>query len=124
VANPLRLDELFRTIDTKDTTGFLRFVTADARFQFGNAPALAGREAIGAAVGGFFQSIRSLRHVIHDSWSRDDSLVCRGEVTYTRHDGAEVTVPFVNVFYLHGTLIGEYRIYVDLAPLFAPAGAR
>jgi hypothetical protein len=81
---------------------------------------VAGREAVGDAVSQFFASIRALRHRLLDRWQRDDSLVCRGEVTYTRHDGSEVSVPFANVFRLHDGRIGEYLIYVDITPLFAP----
>ena len=44
------LDELFQRIDSKDTAGFLSFLTSDARFRFGNATPLQGRQAIGDAV--------------------------------------------------------------------------
>jgi hypothetical protein len=114
--------ELFRVIDEKNTARFVEFLADDARFRFGNLPALEGKAAIGAGVGQFFASIRALRHCLLDSWERDGSLVCRGEVTYTRHDGREVTVPFTNVFYLSAGRIRDYQIYVDLAPLYASGG--
>jgi hypothetical protein len=45
--------------------------------------------------------------------------VCEGLVTYTRLDGSQVIVPFVNVFYLRGDKIARYLIYIDNGPLFA-----
>ena len=36
-----------------------------------------------------------------------------------RHDGREVTLPFVNVLALAGDRIADYRVYIDGAPLFA-----
>lgn len=113
-------NSLLASIDGKDLAGFLDFVTDDAEFRFANSPPVTGREAIGAAVGGFFDSIRSSRHVAHRTWEDSDSAVCQGDVTYTRLDGREVTVPFVNVFYFRGDRIARYLIHIDLAPLFAP----
>jgi hypothetical protein len=45
--------------------------------------------------------------------------VCEGEVTYRRHDNSEITLPFADAFDLRGDLISGYRIYIDIAPLFA-----
>ncbi len=45
--------------------------------------------------------------------------MCEGLVTYTRLDGSQVTIPFVNVFYLRGDKIARYLIYIDNGPLFA-----
>jgi len=39
-------------------------------------------------------------------------------VTYTRHDGSVLTVPFANVFEMRGDKIAAYRIYVDNSLLF------
>jgi len=41
-------------------------------------------------------------------------------VTYTRHDGTNLTLPFVNVFAMRGDLIQDYLIYIDATPLYAP----
>ena len=111
---------LFASIDGKDTAGFLDFLTEDAEFRFANSPAAMGREAIGAAVSGFFGAIAASRHLVHRTWEDADSAVCQGDVTYTRLDGRAITVPFVNVFYFRGDRIARYLIHIDLAPLFAP----
>lgn len=46
--------ELFASIDRKDSAAFVSFLTDDGQFRFGNQAAATGREAIAAAVEGFF----------------------------------------------------------------------
>ena len=78
-----------------------------------------GREAIQAAVDGFLGSIDSLSHSIDRTVRDGDVLFCAGEVTYRRHDGTEIELPFVNVFEYDGDLIDHYKIYIDIGPLYA-----
>lgn len=110
---------LFAVIDARDADAFVAFLTPDAEFRFGNAPAVHGREAIHAAVAGFFSVIGGCRHRLRGAWNGAGTAVCEGEVTYTRQDGSTVTIPFVNVFELEGERVASYRIYIDNAPLFS-----
>lgn len=112
---------LFAAIDRQDADAFAEFVTEDARFAFGNLPAVEGRVAIRDFVAGFFSSIRALSHVVPDAWQAGDTMICRGEVSYTRHDGSVLTVPFANVFRMEGDKVRDYRIYMDASALY-PAG--
>lgn len=113
------LDELFAAIDAKDTQRFLEFLAPDATFRFGSAPAVQGHEAIAAAVDGFFASIASLRHELSRTVTTGSTVVCEGVSAYTRHDGNEIALPFCNVFETGDGAINDYRIYIDIAPLFA-----
>lgn len=115
-----RLDDLFAAIDAKDTERFLGFLTDEASFRFGSAPAAQGKEAIHSAVGGFFSSIAGLSHDLTRSVEEDDVVVCEGEVTYTRHDATTITLPFVNVLEFDDELISNYKIYMDIGPLYNP----
>jgi len=110
---------LFSDIDAQDTPRFLAYLRPDAQFRFGSAPAVKGTEEICAAVDGFFATIAGLSHVIGKSWSYGDTVVCEGEVTYRRHDGSEITLPFANVFDMDGDSIARYKIYMDIGPLYA-----
>ena len=110
---------LFAAIDNKDTASFLQYLTEDAVFRFGSAPPVHGREAIGAAVDGFFGTIAGCRHVISHSFGDGTTLLCEGEVTYQRHDGSEITMPFANILEYEGDLIADYKIYIDIGPLYA-----
>jgi ketosteroid isomerase-like protein len=111
---------VFATIDAGDAAGFVEFLTPDAQFRFGNAPAISGTAAIRAAVSGFFAAIGSSRCELLGTWRGPMTAVCEGEVTYTRHDGSVLRVPFVNVFDLRGERIAAYRIYIDNSALFNP----
>lgn len=118
--DPAWLNDLFSAIDAKDTDAFLAYLTDDAVFRFGSAPAVHGADAIRGAVGGFFQAIQSSRHRLINSLADGSTMVCEGEVQYRRLDDRDVTLPFTNVFELAGNLISHYKIYIDIAPLFAP----
>ncbi len=113
-------ERLFAVIDARDADGFVEALTPDAEFRFGNLPPARGRAAIHAAVAGFFLTIAACRHRCLHTWNGQGTAVCEGEVTYTRHDGTTVTLPFANVVELHGDRITAYRIYIDNTPLYAP----
>ena len=110
---------LFAAIDAQDAASFVSFLTEDAVFRFGSAPPVQGREQIRAAVDAFFATIAGCRHTISNSLRSGSTLVCEGEVTYTRHDGSEITIPFADIFEYEGDLIADYKIYIDIAPLYA-----
>ena len=110
---------LFAAIDAQDGAAFVSYLTDDAVFRFGSAPPVRGRAAVQAAVEGFFGSIAGLSHEIHKTLCEGSTLVLEGEVTYTRHDGRKVVVPFVDVFEYAGDKIADYKIYADISPLYA-----
>lgn len=62
------MKELFGTVDAMDAHGFSRYFTDDARFRFGNAPTLTGRDAIASSIEDFFSGLKGLRHEINDIW--------------------------------------------------------
>lgn len=112
------IEALFAAIDRRDAEAFAGFLADDARFVFGNLPAVEGRAAIRDFVAGFFSSIRAVSHAVPDAWQADGTVVCRGQVTYTRHDGSTLTVPFANVFRMAGDKVCDYRIYMDASALY------
>ena len=112
-------DRLFASIDAMDTGRFLGFIAPDAEFRFGSAPAVHGHDAIRDAVDGFFATISALEHEPRRTIVNGSDTVCEGISTYTRHDGSKVTLPFCNVFETANGKITTYRIYIDIAPLYA-----
>lgn len=116
---PAWVSALFATIDAKDADAFVEPLTEDCEFVFGNAPPVAGRAAVRDAVAGFFDSVRGLEHRLDGAWVHPDAVICRGKVTYTRHDGSELAVPFADVFDMEGTRIKRYAIYIDASQLYA-----
>jgi hypothetical protein len=69
---------------------------------------------------GFFGAIASIRHELLGTWRGTMTAVCEGEVTFTRHDGSALRVPFVTVFDLCGERIAACRLYIDNSALFNP----
>ena len=110
---------MFAAIDAKDGAGFVAYLTDDAIFRFGSAPPVQGRDAIQAAVDGFFGTILGCAHEIRSTFQCDDTIICEGEVTYQRHDESKVTLPFADVLEYIGDLISHYKIYIDITPLYA-----
>jgi ketosteroid isomerase-like protein len=113
------LKNLFAAIDAKDTAAFLEHLATDATFTFGSAPAATGRHQIGDAVEGFFATIKSLSHAVSLVVAEDNVIICEGTVTYTRHNDSSIALPFVDVFNMDAGQIAHYKIYMDVAPLYA-----
>jgi hypothetical protein len=111
--------ELFTAIDAKDTAAFLDKLSPTAMFRFGAAPDVQVKEAIGSAVDGFFSSIAALSHRVKNQVGDGSLLACEGDVSYTRHDGSSITLPFSDFFEFDGDLIVGYRVYIEIAPLYA-----
>jgi hypothetical protein len=100
---------------------FVSYLTDDAQFKFGNNPASVGKASVREAVDGFFTTIKGLSHNIAGVWVHPDAVICQGEVTYTRTDDGKVTVPFADILGMEGDKVKDYLIYIDVAPLYAPA---
>jgi len=120
MSTPRFVQPLFQAIDAMDAEKFVSFLADDGVFRFGNGPATEGREAIREAVAQFFGSVHALRHRLLGVWSLPDVVFCEGEVTYTRKDRSEVTLPFFNVFKMQDGKVREYSIYADVTPLYQP----
>lgn len=112
------IDELFAAVDAKDAARFAAFLIEDCVFLFANQPAVAGRAAVRDAVAAFFASIRGLSHEVREATTDGDSVWSRGLVTYVRHDGSSLTVPFATHFTVRDTRIARYQIYVDASALY------
>ena len=115
------IDDLFRAIDAKDVDGLLAHLAPDATQRFGNQEPLRGHEEISAANAAFFSTIDSLAHHVTGLWEWGDTVVVRLNASYTRVDGLTVTVPAVSIMRESDGLIVEYEVFVDMAPVFAPA---
>ncbi|MEP6822466.1 MAG: nuclear transport factor 2 family protein [Chthoniobacterales bacterium] len=121
-----------QSVDRKDAAGFAAAFIENGSLQFANNPAIHGRAAIQAAISEFFQSFVALRHEARGAFFTKDTLILEAVVTYTRHDGQQVTISAVTIFHLAGAqsndpqrpLADDCRIYVDLTPLYeiSPSG--
>jgi hypothetical protein len=113
------LNDLFASIDQMDSDSFSQFLSETATFRFGNSPAVIGRANIAEAVAGFFSQIAGISHAINRCFAIEGGFCCEGQVSYQRHDGNTVTVPFSNFMMGPAKAIEEYLIFADLTPVFA-----
>ena len=112
--------ELFAALDAGQAPRALDLLTEDVRFQFCSAEPVVGHEAVAANGAAMATTVTALSHDLHTVWAVDDAVICEMAVTYTRHDGSRLTLPCLNVFRLRQGRIADYRIYMDVNPVFAP----
>jgi hypothetical protein len=110
--------DLFADVDRMDAAAFASHLSENCRLRFGNAEPVMGRADIEAVIAGFFETIAGLSHEVVHQWRIDETSIVELQVTYTRLDERQVTVPVVSIWSGDG-LIDDYRIYADLAPVYA-----
>jgi ketosteroid isomerase-like protein len=119
--------ELFAAVDAGAIDTALRLMTDDVAFRFGSAHPTVGRPDFAANAAAMATLIASLSHELLAVWTTaapDPAVICEMAVTYRRHDGSQLTLPCANVFRLREGRIADYRIYMDVNPVFHRAGQR
>lgn len=114
-----RVRKFYETIDRMDVRGFAELFTEDASFRFANQEPIVGRDAIMALSTAIFASIRGIAHELVRLWEVPDATLIEGIVTYTRHDGSQLRLPFMTVSERAGDKVHRYRVYIDATPLHA-----
>jgi len=111
--------QLFDDIDSMEPERFTAHLADDVTMRFGNAEPIQGRNAVHDTWAGFCEGIDGVSHSLVEQWQSGSGTVVEAEVTYTRKDGGTVTVPVVTIYRERDGEIADYRIFIDLAPLFA-----
>jgi len=115
--------ELFAALDAGNTQAALELMTEDVLFRFGSAPPSVGRDDVAANATAMATVVASLSHKLLAVWTVEDpqpAVIGEAAVTYERHDGSRLTLPCVSVFRLREGRVADYRIYMDINPVFAP----
>ena len=115
-------ETLFEDIDSMDPDRYARHLSANVVMRFGNSDPVVGRVSVRDAWAGFCADLRGVRHDLVERWEAGPTTIVEALVTYTRTDDGTVTVPVVTIYRADGVLIDDYRIFIDLAPLFAKRG--
>lgn len=110
---------IFADIDSFNPDQFVRNLTEDVVFRFGNGDPVVGRAEVRDAVAAFFGQIAGLQHHVLDVWEVGDTAIAKIDVEYRRTDGKHVTVPNVDILVFDGDLVSDWQIYIDLAPVFS-----
>ena len=111
--------DLLADVDRMDAKALASYMAEDCVLRYANADEVVGRDAIEEAIAGFFSTIKGIGHNVVGEWNVEDTTIVQFEATYTRMDDRQVTVPAVTIYHRDGDLIDDYRIYVDLAPVYA-----
>ncbi|MFD7446640.1 nuclear transport factor 2 family protein [Streptomyces sp. NPDC059909] len=112
--------EIFTAVDSGEAEAVCAFLTDDVHFRFGSAEAIDSKAEVEAMSRAFDESIAGIRHEILDMWQvADDTVVCLLDVHYERLDGKKLTLPCSNFFRFRDGLVDNYRIYMDVNPVFA-----
>ena len=80
-----------------------------------------GRDAVRDTWAGFCEAIDGVSHEVIEQWEQGHATIVESTVTYTRKDGSTVSLPVVTIYRGEGEPIEDYRIFMDVAPLFAAA---
>lgn len=111
--------EVYEAVDSKDERRIASFLTENCTFVYANNDPVVGRANIAESSKNFMALIAGIKHQLLDVWAFGDVIVSRLDVTYTRKDGSTFTVPAVTIWRVRDRQIDDYRIYIDVAPLFA-----
>ncbi|MCC5623608.1 nuclear transport factor 2 family protein [Nostoc sp. CHAB 5715] len=111
----------FKTVDTLDAEAIATHFTDDGKFRFSNQPPAIGRQAVRNALAQFFETIEEMHHESTGLWFGDDgnSAVWEADVTYTRKNGIQVTLPCVSILRSHNDQIYDFRMNMDISPVYA-----
>jgi ketosteroid isomerase-like protein len=112
-------DQLFADIDSMEPERFAAHLAEDVTMRFGNADPIRGRDAARDAWATFCRDLHGVKHDLAGQWTVDDTTIAEAMVTYTRSDDRQVTVPVATIYRERDGEIVDYRIYIDLGPLFA-----
>jgi ketosteroid isomerase-like protein len=114
-------------VDRMDPDELAGRFTEDGSFRFGNAEPVVGRRAIREAQAAFFSTIDGMRHDVQGIWSgkweHGEVYSAEAEVTYTRKDGSEVKLPVTSTLRMKGDSVQDWRVFMDVSPLYAEGGA-
>jgi ketosteroid isomerase-like protein len=111
---------MFADIERMDAHAWAEYLAPDTVMRWGNETPIYGRDACRAAAAAFYAQIDGVRYDIVELWEHGDATIVEANITYTRTDGREVTLPLVTIYRTDvNDLISDYRVYTDLAPVFA-----
>ena len=110
--------DLFADIDSMDPDAFAQHLAGDVRFVFGNSEPVIGRDNVRETWAGFCDAIAGVSHEVIEQWENAPAVIVESIVTYTRKDDSTISFPVVTIYRGDGELIEDYRIFMDVAPLF------
>jgi len=109
----------YDVVDAMDLEAFKAMHSKNARVIFANYPAAEGPDQIAGAIGQFWSTIGGLKHTFVNRWDNPEESILEAAVDYRRKDGKSVRVPCVSILKPDGDKVGELRVFIDVAPIYA-----
>jgi Domain of unknown function (DUF1857)/SnoaL-like domain len=109
----------YDAVDSMDLEAFKAMHSKNARVIFANFPAAEGPDQIAGAIGHFWSTIDGLKHTFVNRWDNPEESILEVVVDYTRKDGKSVRLPCVSILKPEGDKVGELRVFIDVAPIYA-----
>lgn len=99
---------------------FTLLLTPDCFIQFGSNPPIAGRQNIENMLVEFNKQFKHLsQHIQKVFYDSPEEIVYAADATYTFDDGNNTgAIPYMVHLRFAGSLVSEYRIYIDLSPFY------
>ena len=109
----------FGDADRLELPLLMRWFGPEIDLRLANVPPIVGREAVEATFADFWSGVKAMRHRREQLVTEGDTAFQGSQVTYTRLDGREVTMPVASHLRRDaaGTL-DRLWIYIDLGPLY------
>jgi SnoaL-like domain len=108
-------------IERMDAHAWALHLSPDAVMRFGNCDPVYGRDGCRDALMAVWAQIDGLHHDVIEQWEHGPATIVEAVCTCTRTDGHEVSLPVVTIYRTDSQdLISDYRVYIDVAPVFAP----
>jgi ketosteroid isomerase-like protein len=114
-----RVLSMFTATDSNDADKFVAHLTPDVTYHSANAKTLVCREAVKNQVLDFWPKMDGVIHHILNTFEVGDTVIVQFDMEYRRKDGTVVHIPCCDVLTFRGDLVSDFRIYIDIAPLYA-----
>ena len=110
----------FKTVDTLDANAIAAHFTNDGKFRFGNQPPAEGKQAVRDSLAQFFATMQTMHHESTGLWLGEDgnSAVGEADVTYTRPNGTQITLPCASILRSQNDQIYDFRMNMDISPVY------
>ncbi len=112
--------DYFVNVDSRDIAKISGWFADDVKLKFGNGPVVDGKAGVVGALEAFLGQIKGINHKFGDVVESGKDIFLNSEVTYTRGDDRKVTIPAGTFIRRRDDKITDLRVFIDLAPLFAP----
>jgi hypothetical protein len=116
---------MFEDIERMDAAAWSAYLAPDAIMRLGNRDPVYGRDACRDALAALYRRIAGMTHHIIEQWEHGETTIVEANITYTRLDATQVSVPAVTIFRTNGKdQIADYRVYIDPGPIYSGGNAQ